>query len=289
MAIPTDEATCIAWHEAFHEPDPDGTAISRLVGVNGLPHGAIQTTPAARPTVETLAAGPYAGRRVYRFDDIDDWLETAAYIADRPFTIIVACASNSTGLGKRILCNGSGGGATNWLIAPRGEVGGNYGLYNDGWIDSGIPADTAFHVHTARERFSPAPYTDYRVDSVAVGSNLGAGIPGRLRIGGSGLYAGETANADVLGIAIFAGDLSNANAAAQEAYWATGGSGTPTTFNPKITQLAAEYIAVEDPAMRVTQFAPEVIVAEDPTMRVSQFAVEVIYGVGRPFFHGQVI
>ena len=276
MAIPSDEASCVAWHEAYNEPGADGTNVTRFAGVGGKPWGTDHGVSGAYPTVQTLASGAYSGRRVYRFDDTDDRLLTAATLSARPFTIVAAFASNSTGTGKRTLCNGTGG--DNWLLGARGEAGGDYAVYNNVFLDSGVPADTAVHIHTIRQRVSPAPIGDYRIDSVQKATGGGSGVPGPLWVGGSGFYAGETANADLLGIAVFNEYLSDAAVAAQETYWSTGGGGVTTTLVGRLSQLAIEAVRDGTPNARLSQHVIESVQGANPNLRMSQQVIEVVNG-----------
>jgi hypothetical protein len=270
VAIPTDEASCVAWHEADVDPNADTTAVEGFAGVGGMPWGMIQETPAERPTLVTLGGG----RRAYRFDDTDDWLDTSAVFASNPFTVIAVFASRSTALGKRVLC---GSGASNWLLGPRSEVGGDFASYAGDFIDSAVPADTAIHVHSVRQRTS-GTLRDYRIDGAAVGTSGSAGAVGRVRVGGSAIFAGETANCDLIGFAAFNTDLSDGALAPQEAYMLVGGGGALTPGYNRLTQLPLER-ALEGGFLRGSQLAVEQSY-EAGMIRDSQLLKELTYEAG---------
>jgi hypothetical protein len=282
MAIPTDESSCIAWHEAYNATEADTVEATQLVGVGGLPYAASHGTAGQYPTLQTLGSG----RRAYRFDNTDDWLPTAAVLTARPFTVVAAFAMKSSATGKRVLCNGTDG--SNWLVGPRSEVGSDYGFYNGSFIDSSVAADTdVVHVHSIRQRTS-GTLADYRVDGSAVGTNSSTAVPGTLRIGGSANF-GEPANCDLLGIAVFSTDLSDGALAAQETYWATGEGGVITTPASKLTQLVYESVQGANPNLRMTQHAIEVVNGANPNLRISQFVIELVLRRSRGYSYSQFI
>jgi hypothetical protein len=280
MAIPTDEASCIAWHEAFHEPEADSSAPAHLSGINGLPYGPL--APGSGVTLQTLAAGAYAGRRVYRVTG-GSQISTAAILTARPFTIVVAYAGKDNTGDRRTINGGPPGQVGDWFIG--GRASGLYTFFPGSGIATTARDTDVVHVHSIRQR-SAGTLADYRIDGVSQGTGGGGSIPGRVRFGTG---SSEPPNADIVGISIFSTDLSDANLAAQEAYWATGGSGSLTVTPSRLTQLAVEAIRDGTPNIRLSQHVFEVVNGANPNVLLSQFIIEVVLKRGGKRFRVQVI
>lgn len=273
--IPTDLASCIAWHQASYEAGADGDSPSFLFGAGGTSNGPTQATSGKRPVLATVS-----GKRVYTFDNVDDVMQTAG-LGTSPHTVVVCFASQTTALGKRVVTNSGGG---NWLIGPRNEVGGDFTVYNGAFIDSGVPVDTAFHVHATT--LGAGNVSIYRIDGVQKGTNTRfPNVPGRVVIGGTDSgYATETANAHVVGIGVFDEALDpDTDLLEMEVHF--NGSAFPS-YPKRITQLASE-TAYEAGNIRETQTLVEVPF-EAGVIRVSQLVVEPIVH-GKPQYHVQVI
>ncbi len=283
---PSTLSGLICWHEACNQPEVVGSLVSGLVGVGGMPYGAPQTDTTKQPTLELLGSG----RKVLRFDNSNDVMRVSATLSALPFTIVVMYASKSTSVGKRLLCNGSGGG--NWLLGQRSESGSSkYSFYNSSFIHGDALDVDVLHTHSIRQQ-SAGTVAEYRIDGVVKGTNSSTTVPGALTFGGSDVFSGETANADVIGICIYDRFLTNLELADVENYWLTGCGGTTTPAYTRVTQEVIEAITSANPNIVLTQEVIEAVSGASPNLQTTQFVIEVVVGigtVGRTRFWGTVI
>lgn len=296
MAIPSDFAGLVAWHEGDSQPEIVGDPVATLVGLGGTSNSQTQATAANRPVLITGANG----YKAIQFDNSNDTilLSTSANITARPLTVFVAYAPRSASQGGlRVLC-----GSNNWLMGPRSESGLGrlaYSSYIGNWIAGEYIRVGNVLTHTLEQ--PSASNATLRVNGVSQGTNTGTTAPGQLRIGGTSVFAGEPAYADIYGIAVYNTSLAAVDRAAVETYFdkfhyptiVTGGA-TQAVVEPvfeagglRDTQLVVEQ-SYEAGGLRSTQLVIEQSY-EAGGVRVSQLCVELYYQVPSLRFWGTVI
>lgn len=93
------------WLDASQLALADNAQVASWTDLSGNGYNATQATEAKRPTFKT---GIQNGLPIIRFDGLDDFLQTAAFLAalSQPNTIFIVFISNRTGDPGEVICDG---------------------------------------------------------------------------------------------------------------------------------------------------------------------------------------
>lgn len=305
MSVPTDFGGLVAWHEADSEPGADGSAPSELLGLGGTANSQTQADAARRPVLGTNAT---TGRRYYRFDNADDGIILSlASSAVAPCTIFVVYSP--VGLSTSRVLAGEGG--TNWLLAPRADLGLPYKYmhYMGAFVPGNVATIGDVTSHSVRHKLV-SPRSEFRVNGIVMGTAEHATVPGVMSVGlGPGSF-GERANADVYAIVVYNTDLSDGDMNSLEWSYLLSFLDPAPHQAPLVTQMVVESVADADAKVRLSQMpievitdadsknrlttlAVEVITDANPKNRVSQFVIELVFAVkpmrSKPQYHPQIV
>lgn len=264
MAVPSDFAGLVAWHEGSGQPEADGLTTSQLIGLYGTANGQVQTDATRCPVMATTG-----GARNMQFDASNDrmLLNAGIGLTSGDYTIFVKFASRSTGAVRRTVS----GTYQNWLIGARSDFGTpvRNSHYNGGFIVDSAVVTGAIHTHTVKR---VSGISTYYIDGYPIGSNANTSSPGVLSVGD---YAfNEPCDSDVYAVGAYNVALSDINQQAIEAY--LGVVFLPT--NMRLTQLAPEVVAGANSKIDLSQLAVEAVGGATSNIRVTQHAIEAVAG-----------